>query len=146
MAGNKAFPEFEKTSFIIYNWGSGRGRDRTGDGLGTLGRHYLLDLKECNKDRLDDVEFIKDVLAHVAREARTSVIGESFHRFEPQGLSGAVLITGAHLCIHTWPEYGYAAIDIFLHGDSFSADEAARLIVERLESKDPSIVELKRGF
>ena len=84
--------------------------------MGTLGRHYLLDLKECNKDRLDDVEFIKDVLAHVAREAGTSVIGESFHRFEPQGLSGAVLITGAHLCIHTWPEYGYAAIDIFLHG------------------------------
>ena len=114
--------------------------------MGTLGKHYLLDLKECNKSRLDDVEFIKDVLASVASEAGAAVIGESFHRFEPQGLSGAVLIAGAHLCIHTWPEYGYAAIDIFWHGDAFSPEQAARLIVERLESANPAIVELKRGF
>ena len=114
--------------------------------MGTLGKHYLLDLKECNKSCLDDLEFIKDVLSRVATEAGTAVIGESFHRFEPQGMSGAVLITGAHICVHTWPEYGYAAIDIFSHGDSFNLDEAAQLIVERLESKKPAIVELNRGF
>jgi S-adenosylmethionine decarboxylase len=114
--------------------------------LGTLGKHYLLDLKDCNKSRLDDLEFIKDVLSRVAAEAGTAVIGESFHRFEPQGMSGAVLITGAHICVHTWPEYGYAALDIFSHGDTFKLDEAAQLIVERLESKNPAIVELERGF
>ena len=114
--------------------------------MGTLGKHFLLDLKECSKERLDDMDFIRDVLCSVAQEAGTEVIGESFHTFEPQGLSGVVLITGAHLCIHTWPEYGYAAIDIFTHGDSFSPDDAARLIVEKLESKNPGIVELKRGF
>ena len=114
--------------------------------MGTLGKHYLLDLKDCNKGRLDDLDFVKDVLSRVAKEAGTAVIGESFHRFEPQGLSGAVLIAGAHICVHTWPEYGYAAIDIFSHGDSFKLDEAARLIVERLESRNPAIVELKRGF
>ena len=114
--------------------------------MGTLGKHYLLDLKDCSRERLDDLDFIKDVLSSVAREAGTAVIGESFHKFLPQGLSGVVLIAGAHLCIHTWPEYGYAAIDIFTHGDSFRADEAARLIVEKLESKNPAIVELKRGF
>jgi S-adenosylmethionine decarboxylase len=48
--------------------------------------------------------------------------------------------------VHTWPEYGYAALDIFSHGDTFKLDEAARLIVERLESKNPAIVELERGF
>ena len=114
--------------------------------MGTLGKHYLLDLKDCSKNRLDDMDYIKGVLSDVAKEAGTAVIGESFHQFLPQGLSGVVLITGAHLCIHTWPEYGYAAIDIFTHGDSFSADEASRLIVEKLESKNPAIVELKRGF
>ncbi len=114
--------------------------------MGTLGKHYLLDLKECNKSRLDDLEFIKGVLSLVAAGAGTAVIGESFHRFEPQGMSGAVLIAGAHICVHTWPEYGYAAIDIFSHGDAFKLDEAAALIVERLESKNPAIVELKRGF
>ncbi len=114
--------------------------------MGVLGKHYLLDLKDCSKKRLDDMDFIKGVLHEVAQEAGTAVIGDSFHQFLPQGLSGVVLITGAHLCIHTWPEYGYAAIDIFTHSDSFSPDEAARLIVEKLESKNPAIVELKRGF
>lgn len=114
--------------------------------MGTLGKHYLLDLKDCRKDRLDDMDFIKEVLLNVAREAGTSVIGESFHRFLPQGLSGVVLITGAHLCIHTWPEYGYAAIDIFTHGDPFNPEEASRMIVDKFESRNPAIVELKRGF
>ena len=114
--------------------------------MGTLGKHYLLDLKDCSSNRLDDMDFIKEVLFEVAKEAGTAVIGNSFHGFLPQGLSGVVLITGAHLCIHTWPEYGYAAVDIFTHGDSFSADDVARTIVEKLESKNPAIVELKRGF
>jgi len=92
------------------------------------------------------MDFVKEVLYCVAKEAGTAVIGESFHRFLPQGLSGVVLITGAHLCIHTWPEYGYAAIDIFTHGDVFGPEEAVRLIIEKFESESPTIVELKRGF
>ncbi len=112
----------------------------------TMGKHFLLDLKECNKDLLDDLDFIKDVLHTVAKNAGDAVIGESFHRFLPQGVSGVVLITGAHLCIHTWPEYGYSAIDVFTYGDIFQPEEVARLITEKLESKNPSIVELKRGF
>jgi S-adenosylmethionine decarboxylase len=111
-----------------------------------LGKHFLLDLKDCKEDLLNDLDFVKDVLFSVAREAGTPVIGESFHAFLPQGLSGVVLISGAHLCIHTWPEFGYAAIDIFTYGDPFQPDKAAKLIVEKLESKNPAIVELKRGF
>lgn len=114
--------------------------------MGTLGKHFLLDLKDCSEGLLDDMDFIKEVLHSVADGAGTPVIGESFHRFLPQGLSGVVLITGAHLCIHTWPEYGYAAIDIFTYGDPFTPEEAARSIVEKLESKSAAIVELKRGF
>ncbi len=114
--------------------------------MGTLGKHFLLDLKDCREELLDDLDFIKEVLFSVAREAGTPVIGEAFHVFLPQGLSGVVLISGAHLCIHTWPEYGYAAIDIFTYGDPFPPDEAAKLIVDKLESKNPAIVELKRGF
>ncbi len=114
--------------------------------MGTLGKHFLLDLKDCSSDLLDDLDFIKDVLSSVAKEAGTSIIGETFHRFQPQGLSGVVLINGAHLCIHTWPEYGYAAIDIFTYGEPFNPEEAARVIVEKLGSNNPAIVELKRGF
>ncbi|MFC2058284.1 adenosylmethionine decarboxylase [Chloroflexota bacterium] len=111
-----------------------------------LGKHLILDLRECSKVPLDDLDFIKNVLYSVAKEAGASIAGESFHHFHPQGVSGAVLITGAHICIHTWPEYNYAALDILTYGDHVHPDEAARLIIEKLESKDPSIVELKRGL
>jgi S-adenosylmethionine decarboxylase len=114
--------------------------------VGTLGKHLLLDLKNCSEELLDDMDFVKGVLYSVAHDADTPVIGESFHRFVPQGLSGVVLISGAHLCVHTWPEYGYAAIDIFTYGDPFQPEEVARSIVEKLQSKSPAIVELKRGF
>jgi len=112
----------------------------------TMGQHFLLDLKECNKEVLDDMDCIKDILHAVAKDAGNAVIGESFHRFLPQGISGVVLITGAHLCIHTWPEYGYAAVDVFSYGDLSKPGEAAKLVIERLGSKNPSIVELKRGL
>jgi len=51
----------------------------------TMGKHFLLDLKECNKDLLDDLEFIKEVLHAVTKDAGNAVIGESFHRFRPRG-------------------------------------------------------------
>ena len=112
----------------------------------TVGKHLLLDLKECSQKPLDDLDFIRSVLSSVANEAGVPILGESFHQFHPQGVSGVVLVSGAHLCIHTWPEFSYAAIDIFTYGDQFQPEEAAKLLIEKLEAKDPSIVELKRGL
>ncbi len=113
--------------------------------MGTLGKHYLLDLKDCNGSLLDDIDYIKSVLYSVVEDTGNEVIGEAFHTFLPQGLSGMVLVSGAHLCIHTWPEHCYAAIDIFSYGDPFHPDDVSRSVVEKLESKNPAIVELKRG-
>ena len=114
--------------------------------MGTLGKHFLLDLKECSTERLDDLDFIKEVLLSVAEEAGTAVIGDSFHRFLPQGVSGVVLITGAHLCIHTWPEHRYAAVDVFTCGNSVEPERAVKPLVEKLGSRDPSFLELERGI
>ena len=111
----------------------------------TLGKHFLLDLKDCRQELLDNLEFIKSTLASVAQQSDTKVLGDSFYHFVPQGVSGLVLASGSHICIHTWPEYGYSAVDIFTHSDSFQPEEAAQLLIESLESKNPSIVELKRG-
>jgi S-adenosylmethionine decarboxylase len=128
----------EATSYIIE-------QPYTGDKMHTLGKHFLLDLKDCSRELLDDLDFIKGTLFSVAHESGAQILGESFYCFEPQGISGIVLITGSHLCIHTWPEFGYAAIDIFTYGDLFQPEAAAKLLIERLQCKNPSIVELKRG-
>lgn len=113
--------------------------------LHTLGKHFLLDLKDCNNGVLDDLEFLKSALSTAVQQTQEITLGESFHHFTPQGVSGLVLASGAHICIHTWPEYNYAAVDIFTHNDMFQPEEAAKLIIEKLGSQNPSIVELKRG-
>jgi S-adenosylmethionine decarboxylase len=117
-----------------------------GDEVHTLGRHLLLDLKDCDKELLNDLDFLKGALFSVARETGVHILGESFHCFESQGVSGIVLVTGSHICIHTWPELGYAAIDIFTYGDLPQPEDAAKLLVQKLQCQSPSIVELKRGF
>jgi len=114
--------------------------------LNALGKHLLLELKDCNKEVLNDVGFLKGALITAAGEAGAIVLGESFHQFNPQGVSGVVIIAESHLCIHTWPEYGYAAVDIFTCGNSVQPEKAAEILVGKLGSKSHSMMEIQRGI
>ena len=93
--------------------------------MNALGKHLLLELKGCDKEELNNTGFLKDALLVAANEAGATVLGESFHRFNPQGVSGVVIVAESHLFIHTWPEYGYAAADIFTCGNSVQPEKAA---------------------
>ena len=113
--------------------------------MNALGKHLLLELKDCDKEVLNDVGFLRDALLTAANEAGATVLGESFHQFNPHGISGVVIIAESHLLIHTWPEYGYAAADIFTCGNSVQPRKAARALIEKLGSKNHSMVEMQRG-
>ena len=110
-----------------------------------LGLHLLLELKECNPQLLNDVGFIRKALLSTAHELGATVVGESFHRFSPHGVTGIVAIAESHISIHTWPEFCYAAADIFACGASFKPREAAEMLIDKLESQDPDIIEVPRG-
>ena len=114
--------------------------------MDVVGIHLMLDLKECNRELLDDLPFIKASLTQAAEEAGAHIVGESFHEFRPRGVTGILAIAESHICIHTWPEHGYAAADIFTCGTSFEPRRAAQILIDRLESKEPSLTELKRGL
>jgi len=114
--------------------------------LYALGRHLLLDLKGCNKEVLNDLDFVKNCLNEAAIQCGATVVGETFYHFSPYGVSGVVNIAESHISIHTWPEYKYAAVDIFTCGDNVKPEEAANLIIQRLEAKDYSSIELRRGI
>ena len=114
--------------------------------MNALGKHLLLELKDCDKEVLNDLSFLRGTLLSAASEVGATVLGESFHQFNPQGVSGVVVITESHLFIHTWPEYGYAAADIFTCGNSVQTGKAAELLIEKLGSKDHSIIEFQRGI
>ncbi len=114
--------------------------------MNVLGLHLLLELKECNPSLLDDLNYIRSALLQAAHDAGTQVIGESFHHFSPHGVTGILAIAESHISIHTWPEYRYAAADIFTCGSPFQPRRAAEILVEKLESKDPEIKEIQRGL
>jgi S-adenosylmethionine decarboxylase len=114
--------------------------------LHALGRHLLLELKICNKEVLDDLESIKDCLNEAAVQSGATVVGESFYHFSPCGVSGVVNIAESHIAVHTWPEYRYAAVDVFTCGTAVDPEKAAKLITERLEAQSHSLIELRRGI
>jgi len=114
--------------------------------LYALGRHLLLELKGCNKEVLNDLDFVKNCLNEAAIQCGAAVVGETFYHFSPYGVSGVVNIAESHISIHTWPEYKYAAVDIFTCGDNVKPEEAANLIIQRMEAKDYSSIELRRGI
>ena len=82
----------------------------------TIGRHLIAEYYDCQQDLLNSVAFIRDLMLRSACEMGASVVGETFHAFSPQGVSGTVVIAESHLSIHTWPENGYVAVDIYTCG------------------------------
>ena len=114
--------------------------------MNALGKHLLLELKDCSKEVLNDLDLLRSTLLAAAIESGATVLGESFHQFSPQGVSGVVVIAESHIFIHTWPEYGYAAADIFTCGNSVQPERAAEILIRRLGISNHSIIEIQRGI
>ena len=113
--------------------------------MNVVGTHLMLELNNCDRELLDDLPYIKEAMTQAATEVGAHIVGEAFHQFHPQGVTGVLAIAESHICIHTWPEQGYAAADIFTCGTSFEPRKAAEILIEKLGSKEPSFTELKRG-
>jgi S-adenosylmethionine decarboxylase len=113
--------------------------------LKALGKHVLVELYDCDSKRLNDISFIKETMLAAAKKSGATVLGESFHQFSPQGVSGVIIIAESHLTIHTWPEHGYAGADIFTCGTRVKPEKAAEVIIARLKPRTHSIIKLDRG-
>ena len=114
--------------------------------MNALGRHLLVELHDCDKEALNDLGFLREAMLDAAIDCGAVVLGDSFHHFSPQGVSGVVIIAESHLSVHTWPEYGYAAVDIFTCGTTVEPEKAARVLIEKLGSKNHSLTEIQRGL
>ena len=113
--------------------------------MNALGRHLIIELKGCPAELLDDLPFIEDTMVHAAESTGVTIVGKTFHKFAPQGVTGVVAIAESHLCIHTWPEYGYAAADVFTCGEGFDPNDAADFIADKLGAQHCERTELTRG-
>ena len=81
-----------------------------------------------------------------AKKAHATIVDDKFHHFSPFGVSGVVVIAESHLAIHTWPEYRYAAVDVFTCGETLKPEVAAIYLAQVFQSQNPSIHEIKRGI
>lgn len=110
------------------------------------GHHVLLDLYGVAPAPLADAALIEATLTEAARLAGARVLGTQLHPFGPgQGVTGVLLLAESHISIHTWPEHGYAAVDVFMCGDA-EAMTAATLIGERLRAERIEVRECTRGL
>ncbi len=114
--------------------------------MNALGRHLLLELKDCDRGLLNDLDALKQLLRTAAEDCGAEILGDSFHRFSPQGVSGVVVIAESHLFIHTWPEHGYAAVDIFTCGTRVKPEVAAEILIKKLGSQNHVVIEMQRGI
>ncbi|MBM7855892.1 S-adenosylmethionine decarboxylase [Desulfohalotomaculum tongense] len=111
-----------------------------------LGRHVLAEIYGCKFDILNDVKKVEEIMVNAALEAGAEVRECVFHKFSPQGVSGVVVISESHLAIHTWPELGYAAVDVFTCGDKVNPWDSCNYLVREFGAADMSAKETERGL
>lgn len=111
-----------------------------------LGRHFIFELFGCDPKALDDIRGIEAAMERGATESGLTICGRVFHRFSPQGVTGVLVIAESHISIHTWPELGYAALDVFTCGARTDPMRVFERIAELLRPSSNSVVEMKRGL
>lgn len=111
-----------------------------------LGRHILAEMYGCAPEILNDQDLVERIMVQAALEAGAEVREVAFHKFSPQGVSGVVVISESHLAIHTWPEFGYAAVDVFTCGARVNPWDACNYLTEKFRAEHMTATEVKRGI
>ena len=109
-----------------------------------LGKHVLIELRGVDPGLLDNVDEVMRILSESAEKGEVTVEGTLKHKFKPQGVSGILLLSESHISIHTWPEIGFAAIDIFTCGGK--PDLITEHIIKEFKPKTSKVDSLDRGI
>ena len=113
--------------------------------LKQLGKHLLIEYYGCDSKILKNTSLIEKYMIEAARVAQATIVESVFHTFNPWGVSGVIVIEESHLAIHTWPEYKYAAVDLFTCGITIKPWNAFKLLEEKLKAKRYDLTEISRG-
>lgn len=111
----------------------------------SLGSHLLVELFDCDQEALKLEKSVGGAMLSAAHESRATIVAQSFHEFKPYGVSGAVIIQESHYTIHTWPEHGYAAVDLFYCGGTVHVHRAVDVLLERFKPGRMKFLVVRRG-
>lgn len=112
--------------------------------LPSLGSHLLIEFYGCDPKSLEQEGVVRAAMVEAARESDASVVTDSFHEFKPFGVSGAVIIQESHFTIHTWPEHGFAAVDLF-YCSTIAVDRAVQTLKEHFKPQRTGYMVVRRG-
>lgn len=110
-----------------------------------IGKHLTVDMYGCSFASLDNLEFVKHAMLTAVKESNMTLLNFSFYKFEPQGLTALALLAESHMSIHTYPELGYAAIDVFTCGDHSRPDKAVAILKHFFKPEKTKTTNIKRG-
>src|SRR5579862_2462493 len=108
----------------------------------TVSVHLLCELTGCDRARLNSVECVKQSMHEAALAAKTTILNGYFHQFSPSGVSGVLCLAESHISVHTWPEAGYAAVDIYTCGDHAVPQNAIEHMAQALNAQGTYVVNM----
>lgn len=110
-----------------------------------VGKHCILELYDCPFDLLNDLASIEAVLREAAQVAKSTLLKQVAYPFEPCGVTALALLAESHISVHTWPESGYIAIDVFTCGQHTQPEQACHYLIEAFQAGQHSLTTLARG-
>jgi S-adenosylmethionine decarboxylase len=111
----------------------------------TFGRHVTMDLREVSFEKLNDAKYLREVMVEAAERCGATIVGENFVEFDPQGVTGVLVLSESHLSIHTYPEEGFAAIDCYTCGQTVDPEIACDYLKAALGGRVAGYRALQRG-
>lgn len=111
-----------------------------------LGRHIIVELSQCNPNVLGSLSKVQEYIVEAAKRANAHIREVALHKFSPEGVSGVVILAESHLSIHTWPNIGYAAVDIYTCGETADPSKACEFLAEAFEAGQVAQSVLERGI
>jgi len=114
--------------------------------MDTIGYHYVVEASGCDPEVLKDPNKIREIFLEAAKVGNMEVKVSYFFRFSPTGVSGVVIVAESHISVHTWPEEGYAALDVYTCGEKADPEKAVDYILEKFKAQYAHVSEVKRGI
>ncbi|MBW2964140.1 adenosylmethionine decarboxylase [Candidatus Woesearchaeota archaeon] len=109
-----------------------------------VGTHVVGSLRGCPAGLLEKVDVVREILRRTVKEAGLHPVGESFHQFEPFGVTGVIILSESHLSVHTWPEKNLVAVDVFTCGKEGNAELGFDILSKHFNAVDIDKRKLQR--
>lgn len=108
------------------------------------GQHFVIDAFQCDANLLNQADLLQELLTKAVEDLGMEILSTYFHTFSPQGVTGVIVISTSHISIHTWPEHGYAALDLYTCGDQ-KLWPILKELLEKIKATRAIVYEISRG-